>query len=315
VPDRTRASPDEGAGNVHRPGDAVTMNSMRLPVSFLGNAHVRKALWLVVGLVAVIGALRAQRPFRVYPALEGYDYLALPADYRNPAELILGRLIYPAGRFGRRRGGGGGGDWRTNRSMWTVDYPKGDRTYAMILRRLTRIDVRSVEQCTDPDDGDDIYYWPMIHVALPGSWSLSDAEAQKIREYLLRGGFMVGDSFFGTNEWEGFESGMKRVFPDREIIELPDDAPIFHTVYDLSKRTQVGYYGAYLAGGRGYRADGRVPHWRAVLDDRGRVMFNISFNNDMGDSWQWADEPTYPAESAHMGLRLGVNNAVYAMTH
>jgi len=111
-----------------------------------------------------------------------------------------------------------------------------------------------------------------------------------------------------------FMAGMQRVFPDRPIVDLPDDHPIFHTVYDLNSHEQVPNMNA-LMGGVPYRADGVTPHWRAILDDTGRVMVAIAFNNDVGDSWQWADDPDYPQESASVGMRMGVNFAVYAMTH
>jgi hypothetical protein len=264
-----------------------------------------KALCLLVALLAFLTALQAfQRPFRVYPAMEGYDDLALPQDYRNPAEMVLGRLMYSSG-----------GGYMGARSNWTVDYPKGDRTFAALLRRLTRLDVRSVEQPVDPGDRDDIYHWPYLHVAMPGSWNLTDSQATNLREYLLRGGFLVCDSFFGTEEWAGFERGMHRIFPDRPIVELPDDDPILHTVYDLSDRYQVGNYRSLMRTGRPYRGDGSVPHWRAIYDDRGRVMVAVCFNNDLGDSWQLADEPQYPEKYSRLGIRVGVNYVVYSLTH
>ncbi len=189
--------------------------------------------------------------------MEGADSTAsLPPDYQNPAELILGRLMYPSVGGGGR--GRGGGNWLNGGTNWTVDYPRGDRTFAVALRRLTRLDVRSVEQPINPDD-DDIFLFPYVHVGMPTNWSFSSAQAQKIREYLLRGGFMVCDSFFGTREWEGFLVGISQIFPDREIEDLPDDDPIFHNAYDLKERYQVGNFRSMLRSGVIYRADGSVP--------------------------------------------------------
>jgi hypothetical protein len=208
----------------------------------------------------------------------------------------------------------GFGDWTQGGTAWAVDYPRGDRRFASLLRRLTNINVRSVEQPVNLDDGDDVFDWPFIVVGLPGMWQLTDAQVAKLREYLLRGGFLLCDSFFGTLEWEGFVRGMRRIFPDRAIIDLPDSHPLFHTVYDLTAREQVPNWNA-LQAGVPYRADGAVPRWRAVLDDDGRAMVVIAFNNDLGDSWQWADDPGYPEKSASLGLRMSVNFAVYALTH
>jgi hypothetical protein len=135
----------------------------------------------------------------------------------------------------------------------------------------------------------------------------------KLREYLLRGGFLMADSFFGTEEWHCFMESMRRVFPDRPVVELPNEHPLFNVVYDFSERHQIRNWRTLSRGG--YRADGDEPSWRGILDDDGRIMVAMSFNNDMGDSWQHADDPTYPQDDSHMGLRLGVNYAIYTMTH
>jgi hypothetical protein len=203
-------------------------------------------------------------------------------------------------------------DWHDGRTAWTVDYPEGDRRFASVLARLTRIDVRAVEQPVNLDDDIDPYYWPFLISGLVGAWDLTDSQAAKLREYLLRGGFLLCDSFFGTQEWDGFMTGMRKVFPDRPIVELPADHPIFHIVYDLTERPQIPTW-QHLP--RGYRNDGAVPHWRAILDDDGRVMVMITYNNDIADGWQRADSYRYPPEAAYLALALGVNFAVYALTH
>jgi hypothetical protein len=266
-----------------------------------------------VCLFAGLAAVYAQRPFREYPAMESVDSAAaLPSDYQNKAELVLGRLMYPSsGRGGR----GGGGNWANGGTNWTVDYPRGDRTFSVAIRRLTRIDVRSVEQPVNPDDGDDIFYYPYMHAGMPTTWVFTDSQAAKIREYLLRGGFLTVDSFFGTQEWEGFERGMRQIFPDREIVELPDDDALFNAGFAVGEKYQVGNFRSMLRGGNTYRADGSTPHWRAVRDDQGRVMVAINFNNDLGDSWQLADDPRYPEKFSYLGIRLGINYVIYAMTH
>ncbi len=272
------------------------------------HAIVRLALGLLFCLL-----LMAQRPFRSYPGLEGADTeTELPADFNNKSELVLGRLMYPSGGRGGFRGGG---NWLNGRTNWTVDYPKGDRTFAAALRRLTRIDVRSVEQPVNPDDGDDIFFWPYLHVSMPGSWALTDAQTLKLRDYLLRGGFLFCDSFFGTEEWKVFEAGIRRVLPDHEIEEILNDDPIFHTVFDITERHQVANFRSLMRDGRGYRADGADPHWRVIRDKQGRVMVAMAFNSDLGDSWQLADEPRYPEKYSALGLRIGVNYVVYAMSH
>jgi fumarylacetoacetate (FAA) hydrolase len=187
--------------------------------------------------------------------------------------------------------GGRGGDWTQGGTSWTVDYPKGDRTFIRLLKRLSLIDVRSVEQPVNLDDGDDVFDWPFLIVGMPGSWDLTDAQAAKLREYLLRGGYLLCDSFFGTNEWAGFEAGLKRIFPDRPVIDLPTII-VFHRV------TSVNAAGRQLPLAMGYGYERPI----AMM-----VQFRIGGcggrcrPRDGGDcvqqrpgcSWQLADEPQY----------------------
>ncbi|MGW8368609.1 MAG: DUF4159 domain-containing protein [Gammaproteobacteria bacterium] len=270
---------------------------------------------LAVGLMLTLAApVSAQRAWQEYPPYERgwYEGAALPADYDVPGEFVVGRLMFPQVRSGNVLGAGGG-DWTRGGTAWAVDYPVGDRTFAALLRRLTGMDVRSVEQPISLDDETDVFYWPFMISGLVGAWDLSEDQAAKLREYLLRGGFLLCDSFFGTNEWLGFESSIKRVFPDRPIVELPDSHPIFHIVYDLTERPQVPNWQHLPRGG--YRNDGAKPRWQAILDDHDRVMVMIAFNNDIADGWQRADEPDYPQAASTLAIRLGVNFAVYALTH
>jgi hypothetical protein len=271
------------------------------------------AVSLAAACLLALGPAEAQREFRVFPSFEGASADApLPADYKVPGELVIGRLMYPSG--GR---GFFGGDWRRGNASWTDDYPRGDRTLVQMIRRFTRIEVRGVEQPVNLEDGDDVDYWPFMVVGLASYWDLTDEMAASLREYLLRGGFLFCDSFFDSRDWIGFEASLRKVFPDRPVINLSDDHPIFHTVFDLPNMTgvQIPNWNSLARGGPGYLGDGAVPHWRGVEDDEGRLMMLIAFNNDVMDGWQWADDPRYPAEEANLSLELGVNVVMYALTH
>ncbi len=182
-----------------------------------------------------------------------------------------------------------------------------------------------------------------------GRWYLSDEEAGRIREYLLRGGFLMVDDFHGTLQWEGFMESMRRVFPDRPVVEIPDEHEVFHVLYDLGgpvtpynvavRQDQGGGSpgardpASAGAGGTGghrkiqipgiwavmngttYEQDGVTPHWRGIFDDDGRLMVAINFNMDMGDAWEHADTPQYPQMLTALAYRFGVNYVLYAMTH
>ncbi|MCX6598237.1 MAG: DUF4159 domain-containing protein [Acidobacteria bacterium] len=271
---------------------------------------------ILVSLLGLLGLamLYAQRPFRVLESMEPYDNVALPADYAEKTEWVFGRLMYPPhpnARFGRWRNRR---DWREGGTSWTQDYPRADRSFSMALRRLTRIHVRSVEQPVNLDDDDDVYNYPFLFAGEMGDWLLTDAQAAKLREYLLRGGFLMLDDFWGTPEWDQFMQSMSRVFPDRQIVEIPAEDPITRTVYTITERKLIpGQWG--LRRGTWYRNDGSEAHWRGIYDDQNRLMVAMLFNNDVGDAWEWADDASYPEPLAALGIRLGVNFAIYSMTH
>jgi hypothetical protein len=270
------------------------------------------------GVILLVAVCAFQRPFRVYPSLEPYDDVALPDDWNEKAEWVFGRLMYPPhphARFGRWiRWQSGPPDWRLGGTSWTQDYPRADRHFAQAIRRLTRIQARSVEQPVNLDDGDDVFNWPWLCAGEMGDWKLTAGQAKKLREYLLRGGFLMLDDFWGTEEWDRFEESMRLVFPDRQIVEIDSRDAIFHTIYDLDNRYQIPGEWA-LARGTTYRNDGQVAHWRGIYDDRGRVVVALTFNSDVGDSWEWADDPHYPEKYSALGIRIGVDYVVYAMTH
>ena len=263
-------------------------------------------------LLCLSTALAFQKQFRVYPSLEPYDVVPLPADYQERTEWVFARLMFPSSRYARFERWGR--DWREGGTSWTEDYPRADRHFNLALRRLTRVQVRSVEQPVNLDDGDDVFNWPWLYAGLPGNWNLTDAQAAKLRDFLERGGFFLADDFWGPEEWDRFQEGLERVFPGRAIIDLEDGEKIFHSVYDLSGRYQIP---GEWARNRGvpYRDGGITPYWRGVFDDRQRIMVAICANSDLGDAWEWADAPHYPEKYSALGIRMGVNYVIYAMTH
>ena len=253
-----------------------------------------------------------QKPWREYP---GQDNVAIPPDYQERTEWVFARLMYPPyqgplGGFRYYRGG----DWKHGRSSWTTDYTAADRHVAVALRRLTRIHVRSVEQPVDLDDEDDVFNYPWLYAVEVGHWQLTDSQVKQMRDYLLRGGFFMCDDFHGTQEWAVFLESMQRVFPDRPIVDIPDNDSIFHVIYDLDHRYQVP--GAqYLRSGRTYEQDGYQARWRGIYDDKGRLMVAICHNMDLGDAWEWADWPEYDEKFSALAFRIVSNYIVYSMTH
>ncbi|HEY6329421.1 MAG TPA: DUF4159 domain-containing protein [Blastocatellia bacterium] len=255
-----------------------------------------------------------QKPFKEF---SGTEYrkgtIPLPPDWNDKSEFVFARLMFPGGPLdGYQATGRFTGDYHYGLSLWTQDYPRADRHFLEAVRRLTRVNSRSVEQAVDLEDGDDAFNFPFLYAVQAGEWGLTENQGKILREFIDRGGFFIGDDFHGPDEWGEFEKRVHYAFPDRPIVDIPDKDAIFHTVYDLDDR--------YIIVGsehlrEGSKNGGTVPRWVGVYDDKNRVVAAGWFNCDTGDSWEFADDPRYPEKYSALGIRLGVNYLVYAMTH
>ena len=226
-----------------------------------------------------------------------------PAEYRAPeAEFHFVRLAYSAN--GRHRMG----------QSWRTDWAEAEHHFLRGVKRLTRIDAAEQGRYLSVMD-ENLFDYPWLYAVEVGGWYLDEDEAARLREYLLRGGFLMVDDFHGSHEWEGFLLTMQRVFPDRPIIDIPESDEALHVLYDLEKGVQIPSPFVYLRGGRTFERDGVTPHWRGVYDDKGRLMVAINHNMDMGDAWEHADWPEYPEFFTALAYRFGINYIIYAMTH
>jgi hypothetical protein len=277
---------------------------MRLRATF-ATGFLALALWGAYNL-------KAQKPFKEYPGIE-YENFPLPNDYNEKTEWTRARLRYPD--IERRRWG--------RDVYWTMDYPRSDRHLLEGVRRLTRIHTRSVEQVVDLDGSDDIYNWPVVYAVEVGHWQLTDEQARQLRDYIDRGGFFMCDDFHGSepwrglNEWRVFTESMNLVFPDRIIEDIPDKDPIFHTIYDLDERFQIPGWNNWSETGLTYEKgpSGKEPHWRCVRDAKGRIVAAICHNMDMGDAWEWSDDPRYLEKWATLAYKTAMNYFIYDLTH
>ena len=209
---------------------------------------------LVIFLGFSVAVLALQRN-RYQDRYNGYD-----GDPNEKAEFSWSRLHYSGNNSGFSFGG-----FRRGGS-WSTDYPKADRQFLMALKRLTRINAKSTEQVVDLTT-DDIFNFPFVYAVQVQSWAFTDEEAKRMREYLLKGGFLMVDDFHGVADWESFMRGMRMVFPDRQIEDLQDKDEIFHVLYDLDHRVQVPGLVNYPFH-KTFEKDGIVPHWRAIYDDK-----------------------------------------------
>ncbi len=278
---------------------------------------MRKAL-VVIGL-GVCGILLAQKPFKEWPAIEYSDF-PVPNDWNQKAEWTRARLRYPD-IYGYPHSDLFMGGGRPFPGYWTMDYPRSDRHLLEGVRRLTRIETRSVEQVVSFGD-DDMYNFPMMYAVEVGHWRLRDEDAAQLREFLLRGGFLMVDDFHGNVEWSNFMQSLSKVFPLRPVVDIPQSDPIFHVLYDLNERMQPPganhYYEDHLTYESGMGDDlnaGKVPHWRAIYDDKGRIIVAMCHNMDLGDAWEHSDEAEYPEKLASFAYRLAMNYFVYDLSH
>jgi hypothetical protein len=219
------------------------------------------------------------------------------------------------GGFGRRRGFGGSG--------WSTDLPDSDLNLSYRLQQMTsmRVDPDGrVFDLTDPD----LANYPWIYIVEPGGWAMNELEVQALRKYLLNGGFLMMDDFWGDAAWVNVERQMKRVFPERSFYELPLDHPLYSCVFPIKAKGQVPNY---MVGETSQHTgvtfeenhDGDVQnvHHRVISDDKGRLMVFAAHNSDNGDGWEREGEYQYFFEnfSEKIAYPLGINIVFYAMTH
>ena len=234
--------------------------------------------------------------------------MAAQADSPLPGvEFEFTRLVYTENpEFSRGWGGLGSRRWMT-------DAPEAETHLLQGIKRLTRVSASSEGTAVRLDD-DALFDRPFLYAVEVGHWYLSEGEAARLREYLDRGGFLMVDDFHGTREWEGFMASMRRVYPDRPVVDLPVSDEVFHVLYDLIERPQIpNVYGA--ASGRTWEQDGYVPHWRGIYDENGRLSVVINFNMDLGDAWEHADNPQYPQPLTALAYRYAIDYLLYSMSH
>ncbi|HEY4362414.1 MAG TPA: DUF4159 domain-containing protein [Bryobacteraceae bacterium] len=269
-------------------------------------------IYLAAGVLVFFGTLYAfQKPFKEFSGTEYYaGDIPLPADWKEPSDFVFARLMFPGGpldgyypRFQ--------GNYHFGLSLWTQDYPRADRHFLEAVRRLTNINARSVEQVVDLEDGDEAFNWPFLYAVQAGEWGLTEKQGAILREFVNRGGFFIGDDFHGTDEFGEFDKRIHFAFPERPLVDMPDKDPFFHAVYDLDDRYRIPGQ-AHVPGGKN---GGTVGHWMGMYDEKGRAGIIGWYNSDVGDSWEYADDPRYPEKYSALGIRLGVNAIIYAMTH
>jgi len=201
-----------------------------------------------------------------------------------------------------------------NFRSWQVDFPKADRQFLIGLRRLTNLDAYEAEnpiQLTDPGLG----RYPFLYAVEVGYMALSESEILGLRRYLQAGGFLVIDDFWGSYEWENIVMEFQRILPGYEIVDIPRDHAVFNCFYNVEQIVQVPNVGQGIAGGPTWEKDGYHPQLRGIFDEQGRLIVVINWNTDLGDAWEWAENPYYPLKFSTYAYQMGVNFIIYGMSH
>lgn len=233
-----------------------------------------------------------------------------PGQVAYDGRFTFARLRYQMGAFGdgfgeegffRRRGG-----WRE--PPWSHDYPRAERNFMKILKEISTIDPYlgpaggAIVDIGSPE----LFKFPLAYMSEPGYWTQTDQEAENLRRYLQKGGFLIFDDFRG-GDWVNFENELKRVLPDARVVELDITNPIFHSFFDVETLDFVQFYG------RGEKA-----LFLGVFEDNDpqkRLLLIANYNNDIGEYWEYSDTGWTPIDLSNEAYKLGVNYVVYGMTH
>jgi len=247
-------------------------------------------------------------------------HLVSPADAQEGAapdprfaglEWTFARVRYSTQMGGGRRGFYGGGEFN---NPWTIDMPAAEQNLSRRIRTVTTIKVNDPIVVGLEDEN--LWQHPWLYVVEPGNLNLSETEAANLREFLLRGGTVTFDDFHGPYEWANLENELRKVFPDRQIVELEPGHPIFSCFYKIDAYPQIPGIGSFSQG-RTWEKGGYEPHLRAIVDDRGRAMVLINWNTDMADAWEWSNAQDFPGYLKYTAesYRMQINEIIYALTH
>jgi len=275
----------------------------------MSNARNHPVAALLVALVLlptlISGSRQHQRdPFQE-PTTSGRPTRSF-TDEASGREFTFVRLVYDSPHSPYNYSFGG---------AWRVDFPEADVNFVKGIREWAGTNLRV---STDPIQlratDERLFHYPLVYIVEPGHMELSDEEAAALREYLMRGGFLFLDDFHGEREWQHAQEQLRMILPEYNINDLPLSHSIFHSYFDLDQVVQVPGWAALLQGVT-YEKGGVTPHYMGVENKNGRLMVFMTRNCDLGDAFEWINDPRYPAQYGVMAYKIGMNVVIYAMSH
>lgn len=224
-------------------------------------------------------------------------------EISSPAEVPVHNFYFTRGRYSG------------SRNSWRIDFNKADRQFLVVLNRILELDAFPCENPVSLDDPA-LRNFPFLYMLEVGGMGLTRAQADGLRSYLLSGGFLLIDDFWGTNDWNNLARHMEVIFPEFPIVDIPMDHLIFRIVYPIDEVLQVPCE-CRTGGGPEfyYESDGYQAHLRGIFDSNGRLMVAIAWNSDLGDAWEWAEQPYYPWDRSNYAFQLAFNLITYSMTN
>lgn len=269
-------------------------------------SRVFKALTVLLVVSALLVPIVGQRSFEDFRQRRRATSTNPQTTGVSFGEYTFVRTIYDSPASGRGYYGGG---------TWTTDYPAADNNFIVGLREWAGTNLKIAPRPEQIEIMDErIFDYPILYAVEPGFMDLSTEQAARLREYLSRGGFFFVDDFWGEAEWENVQEQFHKIVPEYEIKDLPLSHPIFHSYLDVEEVVQVpNIYNAQ----RGVTSEkgGIVPHYMGIENKNGRLIAFISRNCDMGDAWEWINDPSYPTKYGLPAYKVGINVVIYAMSH
>lgn len=238
-------------------------------------------------------------------AINGDPSLSVRAESSDGASQSVevaynGDFTFTRVRYGAGLGGGRGGS-----SAWSHDWPAADRNMQEILREFTSMRPNTSGSNVVDLENPEIFRHPILYMSEPGFWTITEAGAGNLGEYLLKGGFLIFDDFDGSGHWENWEAQMARVLPGFRAFEIGPEHPIFDTFFSVQNiyvphpfvSTQPQYFGIF---------EDNTPS--------GRMLALVNYNADLAEYWEYAARGFFPVDPTNDAFRLGVNYLVYALT-
>jgi hypothetical protein len=243
------------------------------------------------------------------------EYSPLAADPKEYHQFYFTRAIWPDPYGQRSFGRGGFGNrGRCGNHRWCTDWPEADIHLSSVIGDVLDVDIYVGENSVELDDPD-LRRFPFLYLVEPGFMTLTESQRQGLRSYLLQGGFLVLDDFWGSAQYGNFAYEFSLIFPEFPIVEIPLEHPIFKTVYEIDEIVQVPYVGRGRSGGPTWEEDGYEPWVHGIFDDKGRLMVLVNAHTDLGDGMEWADDPYYPTRYSTYAFFMEMNMIVYALAN